>query len=213
MPRAVRPSKVNTRRPKREVDLKSSPGQTAKTSRLTVIQNTATRSARSTDKEEPQFRIAVDFGTTFTTVAFHDSRWEEMRVETIDTFPGAQNLYRSGLQQPTRLLYPNSVGPAVYSGHNAVHFLGQPAYPDTGLVVKPKLLLDTGAHVTKARSRLLGVLDHLKTEGHIQEHEDVLTEYLTYLFSHTKTDLMSRYRLREDDTGICSLHRTLQPRG
>ncbi|XPS92354.1 hypothetical protein M3J09_001751 [Ascochyta lentis] len=193
---------------KRNVDdLSPEPGESTKFSRLSASQKTKTNSSRSTDNKMPDFSVAIDLGTTFTTVAHHLAIWEEGVVETIDTFPGAQKLDRTGIQQPTEIWYPDNKSAPVRFGHEVTHLLGmsksrqsRASYSNDGRVVKPKLLLDSRDYVDDARSDLLRVLNHLQVTGQVVEHKDVLTDFLTYLFAHTREYLELHYSLKEDSS-------------
>lgn len=179
-------------------------------SRVSSPKKTRTKGSRSTDKHEPTYRVAVDLGTTFTTVATHSAIWEQDHVETIDTFPGARKLGRLGIQQPTELWYPHNEAARVRFGHEVTRLLetskskqDRANYSNEGRVVKPKLLLDTRNYVSDAKADLLKVLDQLKATGYIAKHEEVLTDFLIHLFIHTKAYLELHYGLNETSSGIC----------
>jgi hypothetical protein len=58
---------------------------------------------KSSAEDEPDFRVAIDFGTTMTTIAFTTGKREE--IFTIEEFPGDNCNHRNGTQVPTEIWY------------------------------------------------------------------------------------------------------------
>jgi molecular chaperone DnaK (HSP70) len=171
----------------------------------------------------PDFRIAIDFGTTFTTVAFINYK-RSKDVFTIEEFPEDDCNDRNGTQVPTEIWYSDdnkdrtstragrSEGQNVLYGYEITRRLELPAndpsraaYKNGGLVTKPKLLLDDSAHVSDLRKDLIGVLHQLKEERIIKEDEEVIEHLLACFLKHTKSVLQRDHKFSDDSKGNPSL--------
>jgi hypothetical protein len=178
-------------------------------------------SSESNTKKEPDFRVATDFGTTMTTIAFTIRGRDE--VFTIEEFPGDKCNHRNGTQVPTEIWYLSDSkratpgakqrpeGTNVLYGYEIIRRLELPedsplrvAYKDSGLVTKPKLLLDDSAQVVDMRKSLMDVLNHLKKERLIKKDEDVIERLLVCYLKHTKSVLERDHGLNDDSKGTVS---------
>ncbi|KAH6633440.1 hypothetical protein C7974DRAFT_171421 [Boeremia exigua] len=170
-----------------------------------VIANSSITAVRN-DQKVPEWYIAIDFGTTFTTVAFHRRGAPTERIFTIDDFPGEKELHLSGRQIPTELWYPKiNARPSSYvKSHdirlrfgNEVHRLAEDAdsvdihtmYDDSDRVTMMKLLLDHTDYARASKERLQEKLEIIKAEGHINENEDVLFHFFREVLRASKTRL------------------------
>jgi hypothetical protein len=68
-----------------------------------------------------------------------------------------------------------------------------------------KLLLDRSENTQNVRDTLRGPLGELKLRGLIERDEDVITDYLTLLFQHTRDQLTTHHEL----TDSCSIEHVL----
>jgi hypothetical protein len=168
----------------------------------------------------PDFRVAIDFGTTFTAIAFTHSKQTKPRTYTMEEFPGDRLAGRNGTQVPTEIWYSagNSTrkkGPrsradmTVLYGYEVVRQLefpptenSFPSYTKSGLISKPKLLLDDNAHFHDLRKPLVDVLNQLKKSKAIFKDEDVITDLLTCFLDHTKYVLSRDWNYDSKSTGI-----------
>ncbi|KAH4006322.1 hypothetical protein HBI56_024010 [Parastagonospora nodorum] len=174
-----------------------------------------THEDRSDDhvRVRPDYRVAIDFGTTFTTVAFvrcHASDEGKSVVLTVEEFPGDRCVGRNGTQVPTEIWYPskekgaarrNAVQNVLY-GYEVTRRLELPeedplrsAYKTTGLVSKPKLLLDENPLLYDLRKDVLGVIQQLKKDHLIKKNEEVIEHLLVYFLKHTKSVLQRDHGL------------------
>jgi hypothetical protein len=167
----------------------------------------------------PDFRIAIDFGTTFTTIAFVNYK-RSKEVFTIEKFPEDDCNHRNGTQVPTEIWYSsenkgrtstrarNAESPEVLYGYEVTRRLELPdkdplrvAYKNSGLVSKPKLLLDDNNHVSELRKNLMVVLHQLKGDHVIKKCEDVIEHLLVCFLKHTKSVLQRDHKLSHDSEG------------
>ena len=56
-----------------------------------------------------------------------------------------------------------------------------------------KLLLDNSAYTRTLRAKIRPIIDHLVQNGFIKKAEDVIRDYLTVMFLHTKKYLGDWY--------------------
>jgi hypothetical protein len=181
------------------------------------VQVSATKQTDTADM--PDFRIAIDFGTTFTTIAFVNYK-RSKEVFTIEEFPEDDCNHRNGTQVPTEIWYSsdnkgrtstrarNSEIPEALYGYEVTRRLELPdkdplrvAYKNSGLVSKPKLLLDDNAHVSELRKNLMVVLHQLKEDHVIRRYEDVIEHLLVCFLKHTKSVLQRDHKLSHDSEG------------
>lgn len=68
--------------------------------------NNNTRASQSSGSQPPDWYVAIDFGTNFTTVAWYRREMPIQHVQTVDNFPGETRLDQVNKQIPTELWYP-----------------------------------------------------------------------------------------------------------
>jgi hypothetical protein len=170
----------------------------------------------------PDYHVAIDFGTTYTTVAFtrRHEREQKSSVFTIEEFPGDRCVGRNGTQVPTEIWYlsrkegtdtkATKLGEDVLYGYEITRRLELPeedplrlAYKTNGLVSKPKLLLDESPLLKDLRRDLLDVLQGLKKNQLIKKNEEVIEHlllcflkprrYLSAIMLSTRAALVSTY--------------------
>jgi hypothetical protein len=162
-------------RQRADYDSSSGPGP-----HINVFRDTNTKIAHINNAHDvPDFRIAIDFGTTFTTIAFTKRNEIQSDVLTIEEFPGDRCVGRNGTQVPTEIWYSSSnmsntakvatkvatEAPSVLYGYEVTRRLELPEsdplrahYQESGIVTKPKLLLDDNTHLGGLRKNLKEVL-------------------------------------------------------
>ena len=174
----------------------------------------------------PHFRVAIDFGTTFTTIAFMKGEGTKDDILTIENFPGDRCLSRNGTQVPTEIWYMSkkretnstpmkrrkaseeSISKILYGYEITRHHElsdcdpAKTDYSEDGLVTKMKLLLDPSRHVKHLKEGLTASLESLKSRGLINKHEDVLRDLLVRYLRHTRNELAKNHGLQQSSTGI-----------
>jgi len=175
----------------------------------------------------PDFRVAIDFGTTFTTIAFIKGNGAMSKALTIEEFPDDPIMARNGTQVPTEIWYLSEktvkptiikkgrarkgvppIAPNVLYGYEIIRRLETPegdplrvAYKNTGHVTKPKLLLDDTPQLLPLRKDLTDVLSQLKEDGLIHKDEDVIEQLLYCFLRHTKEMLERDHDLDDNCKG------------
>lgn len=171
-------------------------------------------------KQEPEWNVSIDFGTTFTTVAWYRRGTSTERIHTIDNFPGEKLHHQTHRQIPTELWYPKRNTHS--SGHvksrdvrirfgNEVHRLAEgdeggelrEFYDDADRVSMMKLLLDNSEYAQASKKRLQDTLESIRAKGHIEKSEDVFFHFLREVFKAIKTRLGSDFT--KDSTGTLSV--------
>ncbi|KAF2178399.1 hypothetical protein K469DRAFT_731829 [Zopfia rhizophila CBS 207.26] len=156
--------------------------------------------------ESPQhdFKVAIDFGTTFTTIAFVKQRSSEdqLRILTVENFPKDPAPSQLGKQVPTESWYPIRPGKICQGylhGYEVYEQCRIPdsrvQYPSNSRVARMKLLLDNSPLTRKLRSGLEGTLQELKDNNLIKKDEDVIRDFLTVLLLHTRSELERKHGL------------------
>jgi hypothetical protein len=185
------------------------------------VQPSATKQNDTADV--PDFRVAIDFGTTFTTIAFVNYK-RSKNVFTIEEFPEDDCHDRNGTQVPTEIWYSSDnkgrtftraqdlESPEVLYGYEVTRRLELPdkdpsrfAYKNSGLVSKPKLLLDDSDHVSELRKNLMVVLHQLKGDKKHTSRCSMTSSYFLMTLSHTKSVLQRDHMLSHDSKGKPSL--------
>lgn len=169
----------------------------------------------------PEWLIAIDFGTTFTIVAYHRRGTPADRIFTIDNFPGEKEQNRKNRQIPTELWYPQK---DIYpSGHvkphdvrlrfgNEVHRMAEvddgfelrQFYSDADRVTMPKLLLDHTPYAQTSKERLRETIRFLKVNDHIEEEKDVFFHFFRGVLRATKRLLASHFNDESTGTFHCT---------
>lgn len=166
---------------------------------------------RPSSIQTPEWYVAIDFGTTFTTVASHRRGEPTDRINTINDFPGEKTHEQTRKQIPTEIWYPRKG--ARPSGHikasdirlrfgAEVHRLAEDdediglrkLYDDADRVTMMKLLLDDSDYAQPSKYRLFETLEVLKSKDHIKENEDIILHFFCEVFRATKTRLGTDFK-------------------
>jgi hypothetical protein len=177
---------------------------------------------QTNNADVPDFRVAIDFGTTFTTIAFTNCK-RGNDVYTIEGFPGDRLPGRNGTQVPTEILYlsdsedaaagktPECEIPKALCGYEIERRLELPeddpvhvACKNRVQVTKSKLLLDDSAHLRDLKKSLQDVLQKLKNDRIIKKNEDVIRHLLIYFLNHTKYVLERNHCFNDASKGRVS---------
>jgi hypothetical protein len=175
---------------------------TRKLARISLSDRTQSRH----NDQEPEWYVAIDFGTTFTTVAWYRRGSSTKTIYTVDNFPGEKQHHQSHRQIPTEIWYPQPG--SLPFGHikprdirmrfgNEVHRMAEDdegvdirkIYDDADRVTMMKLLLDNTEYAQASKERLQETLESIKTKGHIDECEDVFLHFFREIFRASKTRL------------------------
>lgn len=170
--------------------------------------------------EEPDFRIAIDFGTTYTTIAFVKRDEPNDAIHTIDGFQDDRCLDRNGRQVPTESVYflarqsdtqSSATGddPSMHTsyqckhGYEAQRFLELPRRNHTIIshIRRIKLLLDESAIAQTARDKVVAEVAKLKKHELAHSEEHAIQNLLVYYFHHTKEVLGRDHGFTSRSTG------------
>ncbi|RYN89541.1 hypothetical protein AA0120_g6203 [Alternaria tenuissima] len=137
---------------------------------------------------EPDYRVALDFGTTYTSIAF--VRKGEREIHTIDQWDGDRCQQSNGRQVPTESVYLNSSRLHGYKAQRSVEYPRK----DNAVIAhikRMKLLLDdTGCAWTQnAKRDITKQVQKLKAHRLIDSEQDIIRHILKYYFSHIKQTL------------------------
>jgi hypothetical protein len=172
----------------------------------------------------PDWRLAIDFGTTHTSIAVAvgtvTNEVTDDILQSIGGFPGDRALDQIDMQVPTEIAYlseKNENAVSLHTGRNVLYGyqvkrameLPEGDVDRTGFhsdhrVCKMKLLLDPSAYTTGLREKLQMTLSALKEKKIIRKDEEVITDLLACYLRHTKHVLQMDYGLSQRDTGTCS---------
>jgi hypothetical protein len=170
----------------------------------------------------PDWRLAIDFGTTNTSIAVavgtEISEIPDDVLQSIGGFPGDRALDQKDTQVPTEIAYlsaendksvPLDAKRSVLYGYMVKRTWDLPegdidkaGFHQEHRVNKMKLLLDPSTYTTDLRGALQRTLSELKERSLIQKHEDVITDLLKCFLQHTKHVLERDYGLLKRDTGM-----------
>lgn len=191
-----------------------------KTSRDTDTNNR--QAGRSSESQPPDWYVAIDFGTTFTTVAWHRRGMPIENVPTINNFPGETRVDLVNNQIPTELWYPREdARPSRYVHSdeirlrfgNEVQRIGDridiipelcAVYDDADRVTMMKLLLDKSDYTQATKERLQKTLESLKKKRYIEEDSDVIMHFFQEVLKATKTRL--GFDFKTESTGTVFHH-------
>jgi hypothetical protein len=171
---------------------------------------------------EPDWRLAIDFGTTNTSIAVavgtEISEIPDDVLQSIGGFPGDRALDQKDTQVPTEIAYlsaendnsvPLDAKRNVLYGYMVKRTWDLPegdidkvGFHQEHRVCKMKLLLDPSTYTTGLRGALQRTLSELKDRALIQKNEDVITHLLKCFLQHTKHVLERDYGLSKRDTGM-----------
>jgi hypothetical protein len=189
-----------------------------------------TRLSQLQSTPEPDFRVAVDFGTTYTTIAYIKRGEPKNSIHTIDNFPEDRYQSQNGRQVPSESVYflekSNSQDnsdcltidstPSTGScqetgilqhrhGYEAQRYLEVPSQSNETVIThihRMKLLLDNHGNTQHIRHRVKMDAADLIAYGFIKSEEDVIQHLLTYYFLHTKEVLERDHGYNERSTGM-----------
>lgn len=134
-------------------------------------------------------------------------RWS-IKVHTIEGFPGDRSFNINGTQVSTEIWYPRGKEASILYGYDITRHLELPEsdslrgdYGSSGLITKPKLLLDDSVHLQKLKKALLRGLCELKKKGLVEKNEDVVEHLLTCFLKYTKLILERDHDLDAQSKG------------
>jgi hypothetical protein len=164
---------------------------------------------------------AIDFGTTYTSIAYRLSHWSEhAETAVLGNFPGNTLTNRDNVQMPTVISYsnPGSGAPFLVGFHaqnlhtESAGHAHQSDYPDFGYIKQSKLLLyEKGGHIVGSGALLDKKIDRLFEIDAIEEDFDVIRDILIECIRYLKSVLEGQ-GITEDCEGICcSKHFKLSP--
>jgi molecular chaperone DnaK (HSP70) len=172
----------------------------------------------SSTSSGPDWRVAIDFGTTNTAIAFSNVKMGNGIIHTLEDFPGDPNPERNGTQVPSEISFQanSSSGSVsldadrnVLYGYQIRQVLELPddhperaGFDEKHLIRKAKLLLDSSEYLATLKSQLVLNVNELKRRGFIERNEEVITDLLKCFLLHTKKTLQKDYGLHERDTGM-----------
>jgi hypothetical protein len=158
-------------------------------------------SAMVTDQfTEPDYRVALDFGTTYTSIAF--VRKGEREINTIDQWDGDRCHHSNGRQVPTESVYRPA---SRLHGYEAQRWLEE-SQPDDAVIAhikRMKLLLDdTGCVWTQdAKSEVAKGIQKLQAHHLIDSEQDIIRHILKYYFRHIKRTLEMAEGFHDGNSG------------
>jgi hypothetical protein len=170
---------------------------------------------RQNAMQDPDFRVGLDFGATFSCLTWWKKGTPERDIYTVEGFPGNRCLTRNGTQVPTESCYlipkdpwPGVTPPETYRyGYEVQRFFELPetddyrvAYGAAIRIEHMKLLLFDDPRAKGYREELRKALDLLKTAGLIKHDEEVVIHLLTKYFMRTKRSL-EEHGLHDQSTG------------
>ncbi len=198
-----RPTKAS-----RVIELSSSPERTTnnpkKKSRL---------DREVSDSKSREFRLSIDFGTKFTSIACTKGKSDE--IFTIEEFPDDPMPDKAGTQVPTEIAYfqghtkgkgHQKKSRKILFGYEIQTYRDDPnhelrGFKEIGHISNIKLLLDKSPHLKDLRGTLIAMLKELKIHGVIVKDEDVIYDLLVCYLEHTKHILQRDYGLKATDDG------------
>ncbi|KAI4658178.1 uncharacterized protein J4E79_007160 [Alternaria viburni] len=160
----------------------------------------------------PDYRIALDFGTTYTTIAFAKKGEPQASIHTIDGFLEDRCLSLNGRQVPTESVYIRVPSKSATSltkhrrktspvrfrrlhGWEAQRWLETPQ-PNEELIAhirRMKLLLDNGTWTQDAKSDAQKQVARLKAHRLVHSERDIIQHILKYYLEHIRKTLARDY--------------------
>ena len=162
------------------------------------------------DQIQEDLQIALDFGTTYTTIAYVEKNALPVQAHTIDRFPSDKVNNQHGRQVPTELLYvENTKGEYKVLYGYEVHRWLDGSYPQDGYSVishvrRMKHILDGDKDLQHEGTRLQESLIALKQHKRIKSNEDVIVYILQRYFEHAKRTLERDYDFHNSSTSMYS---------
>jgi hypothetical protein len=116
----------------------------------------------------------------------------------IDDFDEYDSLFPQDPQPSTTPLQPK-----VYWGYQVQRQMGRPDGPDPNdapdrHIKRAKILLDESNNTADGRVRLSRTIRYLQRQKLIKDYKDVITDFLTELLCHTKTQLERKHNFDEN---------------
>ncbi|KAF2025869.1 hypothetical protein EK21DRAFT_103649 [Setomelanomma holmii] len=148
--------------------------------------------------DHARWSVAIDFGTTFTTIAFKKGDWSAEMVLTVEGFLVIDIPVATELRDIQHDQYGTATPPMLY-GYQITRKLeaSEQMGNKSGIVTKAKLLLDESPQLRQLRKALTEVLKLLKKEKLIKKDEDVIELLLVCFLQHTKKILAHDYGFLE----------------
>ncbi|KAF2853307.1 hypothetical protein T440DRAFT_549037 [Plenodomus tracheiphilus IPT5] len=189
----------------RQKDRTRSAGESSPGSQRPLKRESAPASSPDTT---PEYRLAIDFGTKFTSVACSVRNGTPF---TIQEFPDDPQPGMLNMQVPTEILYLllHTDGAAIEGIPRHIKVYGyeiqarrtHPNSNEDGLeeishITNVKLLLDKTVHLRPLQKNLREKLRDLKIHKAISKNEDVISDLLTSYLQHTNSVLRQYYGLK-----------------
>lgn len=155
--------------------------------------------------KSPDLRVAMDFGTTYTAIAYITLKDDPEAPHTIPRFPEGYSDNQNMRQVPSELVYvkDNSGKFKIYIKYKAHRWLDgsldRGDFHEICHIKCIKEILDGCRHMHKEGDRLRKSLAILKALGIIKQDEEVIVHILQHYFRHTKKALR-RYRSYNEST-------------
>jgi len=181
----------------------------------------------------PDYRIALDFGTTYTTIAFAKKGEPPTSIHTIDGFLEDRCLSLNGRQVPTESVYIRVPSKSATSsaerrrktspvrfrrlhGWEAQRWLETPQ-PNEVLIAhirRMKLLLDNGSWTQDANRDAEKQVARVKAHRLVHSEQDIIQHILKYYLEHIRKTLATDYGFDNRSSGMWQTTLTLswQPR-
>lgn len=169
--------------------------------------------SQSCSARNPRVIVAIDLGTTFTSIAYRISTWSEhVQPVILSNFPGDLYTYGADRQMPTVICYsnPGSKAPPLVGFDAQNLFTSRAAHPDRAVysssryVERAKLLLYKSDHTLESEIRLANQLDRLRRVGAIDENHHVVRDILIACFKYLKKVLQEHHGITDDCEGMSS---------
>ena len=150
---------------------------------------------------EPDYRIALDFGTTYTSVAF--ARKGDPKIHTINQWDGDPCQQSNHRQVPTESVYSLASRLHGYQAQRWRNVL-KPEDRIVAHVRRMKLLLDdTGCAWTRdAKGDVAKEIQKLQAHCLIESEHDIIRHILVYYFHRIKKTLEGTYSFNDDKSGM-----------
>ncbi|KAF2008126.1 hypothetical protein P154DRAFT_584752 [Amniculicola lignicola CBS 123094] len=144
---------------------------------------------------KPKLIIGLDFGTTYGTAAFVSLRKgqdldkvEGPDINLVDGYKDDPHWARFASEEVPILVYYGDDGGTYHWGFSVKKLMKIPSQSiyrnEIGYIVRPKLLLDSSDITTGIRDELMIQVKALKSQGHIEQPEDILRDYFTGWLAH-----------------------------
>jgi hypothetical protein len=172
--------------------------------------------------DEPDARVSLDFGTTYTTIAYVTRLVNPDRPRLIECTPGDELNGRVDIRQaPSEILYlkwPQGEDQIeryrIRYGYMAQQWVDpnveRGGYEKVCHVRRMKLLLDHNEKAADDMAHLRQSLNILKHENFIKKDKEVIVGYLTWLFKHARA-VLYREQPHLDENSTCTYQLLVVP--